>query len=158
MTVVQKKNIFVCKHLAQGSSISALENGHHNFFSFEKNPEITPSGHLQWQPSIPSPPKEPPSYKPEGTKAACWTPSSIEEPPCSRPSYSGTRPLHCSFFWSSIADRVQSYPTLYIVDAYSKSLWPALKKHLADFRDQLPSLELDWWPRLVIEIGSLNQP
>jgi hypothetical protein len=56
------------------------------------------------------------NYKPEGTMAGCSTPSSTEEPSCPRPSYSGTRPLHCSSFfpWSPTGDRVQSYETLFV--------------------------------------------
>ncbi len=69
------------------------ENSSPNFFSSEKNPEnpeITPRCH---QPSTPSPP----NYKPVGTLAGSSTPSSTEEPPHTKPSYSGPKPPHCSF-------------------------------------------------------------
>ncbi len=69
------------------------ENSSLNFFSSEKNPEnpeITSRCH---QPSTPSPP----NYKPVGTLAGSSTPSSTEEPPHTKPSYSGPKPPHCSF-------------------------------------------------------------
>jgi hypothetical protein len=70
--------------------------------------------------------------------AGSSTPSSTEELPRSRPSYSGTRPLHC--FLSPTADRVQPYPTLCIAGNYSKSLWPVFT--LAKFRVKTPVIML----------------
>ncbi len=88
--------LFTNVNSSSGMSVSTLENSCPKFFSSEKNPEISLYGHQWWQPSTPSPPKEPPcnrppSYRPEGTMAGCSTPSSTEVPPCSRPSYSDTR-------------------------------------------------------------------
>jgi hypothetical protein len=82
------------------------------FILREKTPETTNCGHQQWRPSTPTPQKEPPSYKPKGTMAGCPTLSSTEEPPHSRPSYSGTRPPHFSPPQSPTADRVQSSNSL----------------------------------------------
>jgi hypothetical protein len=46
-----------------------------------------------------------------------------KEPPRTRPSYSGTRPLHCSFFPNHQLWTEYSLPTLYHV-SLSKSLQP----------------------------------
>ncbi len=69
------------------------ENGSPKFLSSEKNPKITPHGHSNGRRSL----HHHKITNKEGTPAGCSTPSSMEEPPHSKPSYSGPKPPHCSF-------------------------------------------------------------
>jgi hypothetical protein len=75
----------------------------------------------------------------------CSIPSSTEEPPRSRPGLHTVALGLCTVVFSKLptVDRVQSYPTLYVGGAYSKSLRPRITKNMA-YVEQMYEYQQAW--------------